>query len=186
MKFIPAPQDWLKTLWLFPACTLWSVVGGGLNNLLLRVNEETPIPTLLLISGIFSTLVFPILSTAFLHHLLWGKSKSRLWSWLPKWASWRESLWLWWAALSGILIFFLTVLIIGLFYVGFVYSVGKLLGLPQSELGRATARTLINAIENEGFSEETGWLAMGLWIYCAAMVFRCQRLRKNRHHTADS
>ena len=107
MKFftLPSPQDWLKTLWLFPSCTLWSVVGGGLNNLLMRVNEETPIPDILLISGIFSSAIFPILSTAFIHHLLWGESKSRLWAWLPKRKSWGEALWLWFELLLLHLIF---------------------------------------------------------------------------------
>jgi hypothetical protein len=176
---VPSARDWFKSLLIIPFGALWSMVGGGLTEVLNRLNEQMPVPVLLLVmGGLFSMVIFPILSTAFIHHWLWGKEGSRFLGWLPKKESWGEALWIWWAALSGILLFFVVISIIALFYVGFAYSLGKLAGVSEAELGLRTARIVLDAMDAQEFSHETTFFGIALWVYCAARVFRCQRLRK--------
>lgn len=102
--YLPSLKDWLHTLWVVLATSVWM---AGLNNFW----TDSEIVSFVLLHPeflrplIFLTIfVMPLMILSYIHWFLWGKKKSQLPWWLPSVHSWGEGLWQWGISFIGLAI----------------------------------------------------------------------------------
>lgn len=165
MRFVPGWKDLIKTLWLLLLNALWAVMGAAM---ILGFGWMGPLLIIPLV--LWGGIIFPITSTAFIHHFLWGEETPNG-NWFPRRASWWESVWCWLASLAFLVLLLVILLIFLLVMVAFSYLLVHTLGVDGGEMGRNTARMLKVFIKSEQFKV----LSTILWFYGAAMTFKLQR-----------
>jgi hypothetical protein len=165
MRFIPGWKDWFKLLWLIPLNGLWAAMGTGM---ILGFGWMGPL--LIIPVVLWGGIIFPIISTAIIHHFLWGEERPNG-NWFPCRASWWEAVWCYLASLAFLVLLLITLLIAVLIMATFSYLMAYFFGADAGLMGRNTAR-MVKAFAR---SEQFKVLSTICWFYGAAMTFKIQR-----------
>jgi hypothetical protein len=163
--FIPGWKDLVKTLWLLILASLWIGMGGVM---ILGFGWMGPLIIVPVVLG--GGIIFPITSTALIHHFLWGEETPNG-NWFPRRASWWEAVWCYLASLAFLVLLLVILLIFVVVMAVFSYLLAYLFGVDDGLMGRNTAR-MVKAFAR---SEQFKVLSTICWFYGAAMTFKIQR-----------
>ncbi|MBE9204322.1 hypothetical protein IQ218_13845 [Synechocystis salina LEGE 06099] len=107
--FIPGWKDLLRTLWVLAHLALWRLVGIPIfdffKEMTVRLRDLGPVMVGIVLTG----LIIPFLSTALIHHALFGKRNPSLPAWMPTRVSWWEATWIYGSCCLGSVISFFAI-----------------------------------------------------------------------------
>jgi glucan phosphoethanolaminetransferase (alkaline phosphatase superfamily) len=115
-------------------------------------------------------IIFPITSTALIHHFLW-EEETQDGNWFPRRASWWEAVWCYLASLAFLVLLLVILLVFVLIMATVSYLMAYFFGADAGLMGRNTAK-MVKAFAR---SEQFEVLSAICWFYGAAMTFKLQR-----------
>lgn len=185
----PSGKDWLKTLWLLALVIFWGIVAikpmEWADQAFRATGDDFFYLPVFLVFG----LIFPIVSTALIHHVLWGKRSKVFPIWVPSRVSWGEAFLCYWAAVCwffyGLIVMLIGFLILVLIILGLKQLLPPDVFDPMAAIGIEMVKAKVESWQyidpsapppdESPISILLGW---AFWAYCAALTFRRQRLRK--------
>ena len=185
----PSVKDWLKTLWLLALVLFWCIIAikpvEWANEVFRTTQDDFVYIPVFLVFG----LIFPIVSTALIHHILWGKRSKIFPIWVPSRMSWGEAFVCYWAAVCwffyGLILMMMFFLLLILVFFGLKQILPPDFFNSMAAMGMEVIRAKLESWQyidpsapppdESPISVFIGWV---VWGYCAAMTFRKQRLRK--------